>query len=307
MLGVILASWVLTGCNLVFPLRGSDAAEDAAVLDANAPVSCTAPNSGWGNVSNDLLGAEFSSTQEMSRPTIIDEPGVGGEVMLFDFDDTAAEPRRIRWAKFVSGNFVGQGNLSLATVFTSYDHPRLFANEDNQPRLLFSGETNDGSLGVFEASPGAVFGRDWTATQVSLPPELETMVVQLGTPGAHGTRVVAEADGLLIELERTSAGRYALLEDTLDLVNQAGGGSSPQLADDGCWVVFSRFERGNLGDQDLYIATRQPDGTFGTPVLLPSMSAVDERDPFITPDLTRLYFVSESGNKLRPKFMTRSL
>lgn len=73
-------------------------------------------------------------------------------------------------------------------------------------------------------------------------------------------------------------------------------GTNPMVAPDGSFLVFaSRLLEGNLGESDLYLARRNPDGTWGAPRHLgPAInSPLNEFAPGLTPDGRYLFFTSE--------------
>ena len=72
------------------------------------------------------------------------------------------------------------------------------------------------------------------------------------------------------------------------------------LSDDGLVLHFSS-DRQNKGDQDLFVAGRADvRGAFTTFAPIPELnSSHDDRDPWLSPDATEIYFSSDRSGTLK--------
>ena len=78
---------------------------------------------------------------------------------------------------------------------------------------------------------------------------------------------------------------------------QVGGGGHPGIAPDESFMVFSSVRLGGLGDSDLFLTLRRPDGTWSKPRNLgPRINtAYIEHGPRISPDKKYLFFNRSNG------------
>jgi len=198
------------------------------------------------------------------------------------------------------------GSWSAPIAATTLDDPLYY---EDRPSLSYDGQT------LFFTRHPSTGGYDlpyeahqlqpdvWDlATALEFPSALVGNDVAYGVPTADGMRVVA-SHGLanhyhLAELARSET-TWSLL-DTTGALYPIGGDvsdSSPQLAPDGCWMVFSRRDN-NVpgGDHDLMLTTRGPDGMFGPPEqLFTNVSAFNEQHPWVSPDGATVYFAPNTG------------
>jgi outer membrane protein OmpA-like peptidoglycan-associated protein len=72
------------------------------------------------------------------------------------------------------------------------------------------------------------------------------------------------------------------------------------MSPDGKWLYFTSDREGGQGGIDIWMAERQPDGEWGTPVNMgPGINTRwDERGPFMHADNQTLYFSSEGHNSM---------
>ena len=271
------------GCELVFP------------LNASPLENCVAPTPQWSPaVPDDLSGTFDPSFQALASPTITT---VGEtQIMLYAAFDGTIE--QVSYATFdnTENRFVNKGATTGGSMTKPSNRPQLWRTASGQLSMFFTGNeaTNPAMPVPFEGVPGpnGELAGDWAVGKISLPASLTNRgLIHFGTPGLGGTRVVVEVDptGEIIELERTDLNEYAEL-DTMRLVNGAGPAHNPRMSPDGCWVAFGQAASTGL-PYDLMISVRQHEGTFGPPRLLADATPnIDERDPFVTEDLSRLYF-----------------
>jgi outer membrane protein OmpA-like peptidoglycan-associated protein len=70
--------------------------------------------------------------------------------------------------------------------------------------------------------------------------------------------------------------------------------SQPSLSADGNTLYFASSKAGGLGGKDIWMTTRQPNGTWAEPTNIgaPINTATDDQAPFLHPDGETLYFMS---------------
>jgi outer membrane protein OmpA-like peptidoglycan-associated protein/tetratricopeptide (TPR) repeat protein len=78
-------------------------------------------------------------------------------------------------------------------------------------------------------------------------------------------------------------------------VNTTAWESQPSLSANGEALYFSSKRPGGMGGRDIWVSYRQPDGSWGKPENLgaPVNTARDEEAPYIHPDNSTLYFMSD--------------
>lgn len=76
--------------------------------------------------------------------------------------------------------------------------------------------------------------------------------------------------------------------------------SHASLSKDGKELYFTSNRKGGVGDMDIYVSRRQPDGTWGLPVNLgsPVNTPLNEDTPFITENDSLLYYSSQGNENM---------
>ena len=89
-------------------------------------------------------------------------------------------------------------------------------------------------------------------------------------------------------------GRWSIPENLGVPVNTVGREFDPFIAPDESYLIFASARPGGLGNADLYVSVRHPDGSWGEPVNLgPGVnSATGDYTPMLSPDGRYLFFTS---------------
>ncbi|MFO7370124.1 MAG: OmpA family protein [Bacteroidales bacterium] len=76
--------------------------------------------------------------------------------------------------------------------------------------------------------------------------------------------------------------------------------SHASLSKDGKVLYFTSNRKGGVGDMDIYVSQRQPDGSWGLPVNLgvPVNTSLNEDTPFITDNDSLLYYSSQGNENM---------
>lgn len=83
-------------------------------------------------------------------------------------------------------------------------------------------------------------------------------------------------------------------------ISTVGREGMPYVAPDGSYMLFaSDGHAGHLGNMDLYLSIRQPDGAWGEPIHLPPPVNSVHQDiyPSMSPDGRYLFFLSTRGGE----------
>ncbi|MFC2079777.1 hypothetical protein ACFLSZ_07325 [Candidatus Bipolaricaulota bacterium] len=192
----------------------------------------------------------------------------------------------IQWMQFEEGAWQSPEIIPFAadSPFPIYsDSPFLSADGD---RLYFnSWRSSHETIWVSERTE-AGWGSPEQLPFETTPP-VRASVTEDGTLyfGSDGEIYVAEL----------SSGVYASPRPIGPPISTAGREEMPYVEQDGSYMLFaSDGHPNNHGDYDLYLSIRQPDDTWGDPILLPSPVNTPHRDmyPTMSPDGEYLFFLS---------------
>lgn len=124
----------------------------------------------------------------------------------------------------------------------------------------------------------------------------------IGSDGSMYLSTGARADGMQsmdLYVSKATHGRYGTPIHLGNDINSPQPDSSPCIAHDGSYIIFSSF-RGGFGRSDLFISFRSGDGSWTEPKNLGesiNSSAKDEH-PYLTPDGKYLFFNSNRMSAL---------
>jgi len=131
-------------------------------------------------------------------------------------------------------------------------------------------------------------GDDWIATRAQLGPDASYFEPGAAAFYAGSVRMVVAAGngqvGLLRELASADGIAWTVVAD-IDMPELA----DPALSPDGCQLLVSAVV--GTGTRAIYVANRQPDGTFGMPVPTSMVMGADVGGPALDPTQSRLWFV----------------
>ncbi len=102
-----------------------------------------------------------------------------------------------------------------------------------------------------------------------------------------------------IFFSRRENGRYAPPERIGFGVNEGVINWCPWVAPDESYLIWSSHREGEIGEGDLYVSFRQPDGSWGTPINIgrPVNTPGQERFPSVSPDGRFLFFARHIDDK----------
>jgi Tol biopolymer transport system component len=98
---------------------------------------------------------------------------------------------------------------------------------------------------------------------------------------------------------RNIDGKYAEAENVGEPVNTAGGDADPFVAPDESYLIICQNKDSGLGEYDLYVYYKKPDGSWTDGVNMGAgiNSAQYEFRPYVTPDGKYLFFTSNRPNE----------
>ena len=218
----------------------------------------------------------------------------GREILWARLEDEAwQQPKIVRFA------------FAFASVFASPDSPFLSADGE---RLYF---TSFGG-GLFHRRETLWFVErtesGWGSPQ-SLPFE-ET------SPSAHWAFSMTTSGTLYFGFEEEiyvaecNSGVYGSPRPIGPPISSSGLDAMPYVASDGSYLLFaSNGHADHLGNIDLYLSIRQPDGSWGDPIHLPYPVNSVHQDlyPTVSPDGKYLFFLSTRGGNHRAYWVDASV
>jgi len=195
----------------------------------------------------------------------------------------------IEWMRFEDGAWRQREIIPFAadSPFPIYsDSPFLSADGE---RLYFNS---------WRAGHETIWFSDLTEAGWRSP---EQLPFESTPPRSHWGFSVTE-DGTLyfasdgeIYVSEPDEGVYGTPQPIGSPISTSGREEMPYVAQDGSYMLFASLGRpGQLGDYDLYLSIRQPDDTWGEPILLPSPVNSASRDmyPTMSPDGEFLFYLS---------------
>lgn len=284
-----------TGCGRV----GFDAGGDAAVHVDAGPND---PDAGLGMFATPIAISEVDDpTQQDDDPTLTDD-------MLEMYFDTSRD----------GGATTGMGDIWVAkraAVTDPFGAPTLVAElasvaDDTTPDI-----TGDG-LTIYWGSDRASAGnRDlYVATRMdrSSAWSAPAIIPELASAGPDDSGAIEFANGLSLMFASNRAGTMDLYVATRTSRGApwstpvaVPGLSDPSYEESQHWtnadgtIVYFSSERPGSAGRDIWLATRaSPSDPFGAPVRVDELStAVDDVDPWLSPDLRTMIFMSyRTGN-----------
>jgi len=198
------------------------------------------------------------------------------------------------WSRPEVASFSGE--YSDVDLFLSPDGRRLYY-ASNRPLEAAAPPKQDFDIWMVERS-----GEAWSAPRRLEEPvnsevnEFYPAVTRDGSlyfqsmrPGGHGSGDIYVA--------RLEQGRYHQALNLGEPINGPAFESDAYVSPDETLLVYSTTRAGGLGQGDLYVSSRQADGTWATPRNLgPSINtAAHENCPMLSPD-GKYFFFTRSGN-----------
>lgn len=201
-----------------------------------------------------------------------------------------------------------------ASTSEEWGEPELVAGANSEERESAIGLSSDGlSLWIGSDRDGGLGGLDvWFARRASREepfseavhvPELSTEWNDLPrSPTADGrtlplSRTTSAGDSDLFLVELRAGPSYGVIVPIAEL-NTSADESDPALGRGGLWIVFA--SKRDDPDGDLYFASRASlSEPFGEPVALTELNSdVEESDPWLSEDGSRLLFASRRTGQL---------
>lgn len=261
------------------PPDAPEAVLDAATCDTTAAFGAPQPldvtvNSGLGDYGAWLTADEktifFSTLREDSVVRIYKGTRASRTAM---FDSVAPLP--------VSAH----NKYEERPTFTPSGDVLVFSRAATYPRDLYVATAGGGEFTAWNLANANSAGDD---AEPYLSSDGTSLLFTSKREGSYINRIYRAAFG------GADAGPPVLIDE----LSAGGSAFAPVLSADGNSIYFSS-DRDTPGSSAIYVSTKKTGGTFGEPVLVPTINAspaMDDRPNWISPDGCRLYMHSTRGD-----------